>query len=90
MSTITMFHVLKEDLIKEFKSMLKSELQNLLVEKQPQIEKDVYTRQEVKELLNVSYGTLCNWNKSEVLKQVKIGHRVYYAKSDVTGVLKTK
>ncbi|MDF2552874.1 MAG: hypothetical protein K0R77_2149 [Chryseobacterium sp.] len=78
-----MLHVLREELIKEFGSMLKTELQKLQVEKQPQTEKAVYTRQEVKELLNVSYGTLCNWNKNEVLKQVKIGSRVYYSKADV-------
>lgn len=90
MSTITMLHLLREELIKEFGSMLKTELQKFQVEKQPHTEKDVYTRQEVKELLNVSYGTLCNWNKSEVLKQVKIGHRVYYSKSDVMDVIKNK
>lgn len=46
-------------------------------------ETKIITREEAAKLLNVSYTTLYNWNKNNILKHKKIKSRVYYLKNDV-------
>jgi excisionase family DNA binding protein len=50
---------------------------------------EILTRKEVCKLLKISNTTLFNWNNNKTLENHKIGHRVYYRKSDVLTLLKT-
>jgi hypothetical protein len=49
---------------------------------------EILTRDEVCRLLKISNTTLFNWNNNKILENHKIGHRVYYQKSDVLALLK--
>ena len=48
-----------------------------------QTEKKILTREQVKEKLNISTGTLYNWEKAEILKPTRIGRRVYFLERDI-------
>ena len=68
---------------------VKKELDNLknLIQMDPKDSEkhnsDIISRKEVCEILQVSLPTLHNWNKSGILKNSRIGRRVYYLKSEV-------
>lgn len=47
----------------------------------------IYTREETKDLLKVSLGTLNNWDKNNILKPKRIGRRNYYYESDIKQAL---
>lgn len=46
------------------------------------------TREDVSNLLKVSYPTLWAWNKNGILTAKKIGKKVFYKKEDVMGQLR--
>jgi len=46
-------------------------------------EKNLYTRKEASELLDVSFTTLFLWNNQGILKAKKIGKKVFYSKEDI-------
>jgi len=48
-----------------------------------QTEQKILTRDEVKKKLNISTGTLYNWEKAKILKPTRIGRRVYFLESDI-------
>ena len=48
---------------------------------------EILTRKQVCKLLKISNSTLFNWNNNTILENHKIGHRVYYKKSDVLALL---
>lgn len=48
-----------------------------------------YSRQEVSEMLHVTYATLNNWNHSGKLVPTKVGNRVLYEADAVENLLKT-
>ncbi len=48
---------------------------------------EILTRKQVCKLLKISNSTLFNWNNNKILENHKIGHRVYYKKSDVLALL---
>jgi predicted DNA-binding transcriptional regulator AlpA len=51
-------------------------------------EDDILTREEVKNILKVSYPTLWKYNNDGTLKvKSKIGRRVYYSKKDLNNLL---
>ena len=51
-------------------------------------EDDVLTREEVKNILKVSYPTLWKYNNDGTLKvKSKIGRRVYYSRKDLNNLL---
>jgi len=50
-------------------------------------ESEWLTREEVKNLLKVSYTTLWKYNRVGVLKAKKIGSRVYYSKTELYNLL---
>ncbi|AUC84359.1 hypothetical protein CW731_03180 [Polaribacter sp. ALD11] len=51
-------------------------------------EDDILTREEVKNILKVSYPTLWKFNNEGTLKiKQKIGRRVYYSKKDLNNLL---
>ena len=58
---------------------------------QPIEQEDEYlSKQDITEKLNISLSTVCNWQKRGYLTPVKIGHRVYFRKSDVDDLLQAK
>ena len=48
-----------------------------------------YSRQEVSEMLHVTFATLHNWQKSGKLTPSKVGNRVLYDADEVDNLLKT-
>lgn len=51
------------------------------------MENKIYTTKEVRKLLQVSRGTLNNWDKNNILKPKRIGRRNYYYESDIQRAL---
>lgn len=49
---------------------------------------ELLTRQQVAEMLNVTYSTLWHWNNKGILPIIKIGNKVRYRRSDVEKALK--
>lgn len=81
------FNVIEEQRIESIISKLESidkKLDAQAKEKSSGIIEDEYlTRKQVSKLLKVSRQTLSNWNKSGVLKAIRIGTRVRYKKEDI-------
>lgn len=50
-------------------------------------EKEVMTRIEVSEFLNVSLVAIHDWTKSGILKRYKLGRRSYYNRSEIMQTL---
>lgn len=55
-------------------------------------EKDVQllSKSEVMQLCNVCHSTLWHWANKGYLKPIKLGHKVFYRKSDLEQILKGK
>lgn len=51
---------------------------------------ELLTKAEVKALFGVGERALWNWNNTGYLKTVKIGKKVYYRKSDIDNLSKTR
>lgn len=51
---------------------------------------ELLSKAEVKELLGVGERALWNWNNTGYLKSVKIGKKVYYRKSEIDNLSKTR
>lgn len=66
--------------LKNIKQTEKSETSNS--------EKEFLTREEVKDLLKISYTTLWKYNKNGTLKAKKLGSKVYYLREDLSNLLK--
>ncbi len=53
------------------------------------IENDLLSREEVKDILKLSYPTLWKYNKNGTLKiKKKIGRRVYYSRKDLNQLIR--
>lgn len=77
--------ITKEDL-NEFRSLLLSELTELLNGK-PQQSKQWLKSTEVKKLLNISPGTLQNLRINGTLSYTKIGGIIYYSNAEIEKML---
>lgn len=53
-------------------------------------EKEIMTRKEVKDLLQISYPTLNTWTKQGKIKAYKQGVKIYYKRSEIINSLKEK
>jgi excisionase family DNA binding protein len=73
---------LKNELIIEFKQLLKS-----FLEQQEKVD-ELLTRQETANILKVSLVTLWDWTKKDVLPAYRIGYKVRYKKREVLESLK--
>lgn len=65
--------------LKTIKEYQKSETSNS--------ENEILTREEVKDLLKISYTTLWKYNKNGTLKAKKLGRKVYYLREDLSNFL---
>ncbi|WP_313098742.1 helix-turn-helix domain-containing protein [Epilithonimonas sp.] len=54
---------------------------------QPQLQKELLTREETATFFDVDLSTLHNWKKKGILLPVGIGGRVYYRMSDIEKAL---
>lgn len=84
---INLVHVTLEDMANTIREIVASELQKVksLITESPledNLDK-VMTREQVSKLLGVSFTTLFNWNNEGILKNYKVGRRVYYKREDV-------
>lgn len=73
--------VTKEDL-NEFRSELLNEIKSIINEV-PQKKQKWLKSKEVKELLNISAGTLQNYRLNGSLTFTKVGGTIYYANEDI-------
>ena len=55
-----------------------------------QEENELWTREETANFFQVTYQTLHNWKKNEILIPVTVGTRVYYHKSDIDNLISKK
>lgn len=88
MNTVQLVNVPKEELITEIEKVIMKLFEAFKTGQQTEAEKELYTRKEVMELLDVTYSTLFNWNKKKILVPRKIGHRVYYDRKEVLALTK--
>jgi excisionase family DNA binding protein len=79
----------KEDLIQLIKDAVPQQQCPPCAESKP--EKELLTRKEVSEMLNVSLTTLHDWNKQGVLRAIKVmgKSRVLYKREDIMNRLTT-
>jgi hypothetical protein len=84
---INLVHVTLEDMANTIREIVASELQkvkSLITESPLEDDSDkVMTREQVSKFLGVSFTTLFNWNNEGILKNYKVGRRVYYKREDV-------
>jgi hypothetical protein len=86
MKPIQVFQMSIEDLTLIISGAVANEVRkvsNLITQKSTQQENELLSREETSKLLKVSYTTLFNWNNSKILEAKKIGHKVFYLKSEV-------
>lgn len=91
MKSILVFQLSMEDLSLLIRDAVKTELQkiNEVIQLNSQKEApELLTRDEVANILKVSFTTLYHWNKSGELSAQKIGKRVYYQRSNIMDKLK--
>ena len=79
--------ITREDL-NEFRTLLLSDL-NAIFNSKPQQQKPWLKSAEVRELLNISPGTLQNLRVNGTITYTKIGGILYYASNDLDKVLET-
>lgn len=80
---LQLIQISKEELMQDFEKIVYKVLEKMQLDQSSKNEKDFYTRDETAKLLNVSLTTLFHWNNDGVLKNKKIGKRVYYSKNEV-------
>ena len=89
---INLVHVSLEDMSSVIRNILAEELKkvgdyfNQDTTKSEDLD-EYLTREEVCKKLKVSNTTLFNWNNEGVLKNYKVGRRVYYKKEDVKALI---
>ncbi len=88
---LNLVNVTLEVLADTIRDIVASELQKVMVlstssNKNENVD-EILTRKQVCTLLKISNTTLFNWYNNKILVNYKIGHRVYYKKSDVLALL---
>ena len=72
-----------EDLINQFVTIVRKEIEDLKRNYQPKQPEEYLTRHEVADLLKIDKSTVHNHVKKGVLKQYGIGGKVYYKRSEI-------
>lgn len=81
-----------EQLKDEFKAIVRTEVQQILIELPPtttESSPEFITRKETAKILGVSLPTLHEWTKNGTIPALRIGSRVRYKISDVYASLKS-
>ncbi|KAB1067954.1 helix-turn-helix domain-containing protein [Tamlana haliotis] len=78
-----------EDLQVMITEAVASELRKVrdLVSSSQTVEKDLLTRDEACRFLDISYTTIWEYGKKDLIKPKKLGGRVYYSKSELLNLL---
>ncbi len=66
---------------------IKSELQDLKKNFQPQKPTEYLTRVEVSKMLKIDLSTCHNWTKKQILISYQIGGRVYYKRKEIENAI---
>ena len=74
---------LRDNLLNGFKTELKEMVLNL----QPEVQPEYLTRKEVARILKVSLVTLSDWNKKGVLKPYRLGNLIRYKRVELDQAL---
>jgi excisionase family DNA binding protein len=74
---------LRDNLLNGFKT----ELKEIVLNFQPQLQPEYLTRKEVAKILKVSLVTLTDWNKKGVLKPYRLGNLVRYKRVELDQAL---
>lgn len=82
MKNILILEITKQELLQELRDTVVNEIKLLLNETNCN-KKQLLTRKEVCEFLNISESTLNRWTKDGKLVTHNKGNRVYYQRSDV-------
>ena len=83
METIQFLNVTPQQLQNEITKEVKAHLDEFLKNFKPKQPNEYLTRKEVAKLFNVDISTVSNWQKSNKLKPLGIGSRVYFLRSDI-------
>lgn len=86
---VRLIDLTKSDLINLIKDAVVSEFQKVVnLTTQPQKnETEILTREEVKDLLKISYTSLWKYNKQKTLVARKANGKVFYMRTDVMNLL---
>lgn len=84
-----MINLSLSDLTELIKNAISTEIQKVSsITTHPQkVENEILTREEVKDLLKVSYTTLWKYNNSKTLIAKKVNGKVFYLRQDVMNLL---
>mgnify|MGYP003607248617 CR=1 FL=1 len=87
--TFQMVNLSVNDLTELIKNAISTEIQNVVSQTtQPQkTESEILTREEVKNLLKISYTSLWKYNKQKTLIAKKANGKVFYMRQDVLNLL---
>ncbi len=82
-ATVQFIQYTPEQLKSEINEGVKNQLQEFLKLYQPKQPNEYLTRQQVAQMFNVDLSTIHNWCKSNKLKPLGLGARVYFLRSDI-------
>ena len=87
-TNITQVHGITPQQLKEsILSDVKTELKEIVLNFQPQLQPEYLTRKEVAQILKVSLVTLTDWNKKGVLKPYRLGNLIRYKRVELDQAL---
>lgn len=72
-----------ESISDEIKQVIKSEFEKINRIESLSNGEELFTRKQCKEIFKVSYVTLFNWKKKNILIPFTVGGKVYYRKNDI-------
>jgi predicted DNA-binding transcriptional regulator AlpA len=83
MSTIQFIQTTPQDLQNQINEGIQKQLEGFLKHFKPVQPNEYLTRQQVAQMFNVDISTIHNWCKSNKLKPLGLGARVYFLRSDI-------
>lgn len=72
-----------EEIVFKIKDLIENRESDVNISSGP----NLLSRKKTAKILDVSYGTLNNWNRENILKPVQLGGRVYYRPSDIENAI---
>jgi len=87
--TFQMINLSVENLVELISNCVKTEIQKVvsLTTQPAKQEPKILTREEVKDLLKISYTSLWKYNKQKTLEAKKVNGKVFYLRQDVYNLL---
>lgn len=82
-----LIQVTPEELREIINEVLDIKINELVNSNQKNTKPEFLTRKETKELLGVSYVTLNNWHRKDILIPKYLGNKVFYDKRQIVSIL---